>query len=84
MGNSRLIKIIFPLDIKSQTIKERVCSILFYTVPLLLLAMFTCINLNDFRWISLWILYCILFSPWFYYQLAYEKLERKYKIMSDI
>ena len=84
MGNSRLIKIIFPLDIKSLTIKERVCSILFYTVPLLLLAMFTCINLNDFRWISLWILYCILFSPWFYYQLAYEKLERKYKIMSDI
>ena len=44
MGNSRLIKIIFPLDIKSLTIKERVCSILFYTVPLLLLAMFTCIN----------------------------------------
>ena len=84
MGNSRLIKIIFPLDIKSLTIKERVCSILFYTVPLLLLAMFTCINLNDFRWISLWILYCILFSPWFYYQLAYEKLEPKYKIISDI
>ena len=32
----------------------------------------------------LWILYCILFSPWFYYLLNYERLEKKYKIMSDI
>ena len=84
MGNSRILKIMFPLDIKSLSMVERVCSILIYTVPLLLLAILTYINLNDFFSIVIWILYCILFSPWFYYILDYERLEKKYKIMSDI
>ena len=84
MGNSRILKIMFPLDIKSLSMVERVCSILIYTVPLLLLAILTYINLNDFFSIVIWILYCILFSPWFYYLLNYERLEKKYKIMSDI
>ena len=84
MGNSRILKIILPLDIKSLSMVERVCTILIYTVPLLLLAILTYINLNDFFSIVIWILYCILFSPWFYYILDYERLEKKYKIMSDI
>lgn len=84
MGNLRILKIILPLDIKSLSMVERVCSILIYTVPLLLLAILTYINLNDFFSIVIWILYCILFSPWFYYILDYERLEKKYKIMSDI
>lgn len=84
MGNLRISKIILPLDIKSLSMMERVCSILIYTVPLLLLAIFTFINLNNFFSIVIWILYCILFSPWFYYLLDYERLEKKYKIMSDI
>ena len=60
MGNSRILKIILPLDIKSLSMVERVCTILIYTVPLLLLAILTYINLNDFFSIVIWILYCIL------------------------
>ena len=84
MLDSGILKIIFPLDIKSLSMGERTCSVLIYTVPLLLLAILTAINLNDFFYIVIWILYCILFSPWFYYILAYERLEKNYKIMSDI
>lgn len=69
MGNLRISKIILPLDIKSLSMIERVCSILIYTVPLLLLAIFTFINLNNFFSIVIWILYCIL---------DYERLEKKY------
>ncbi|WP_407409852.1 hypothetical protein [Methanobrevibacter sp.] len=84
MGYLRISKIILPLDIKSLSMMERICSILIYTVPPLLLAILTCINLNNYFSIVMWILYCILFSPWFYYLLKYERLEKKYKIMSDI
>ena len=84
MDNLRISKILLPLDIKSLSMMERICSILIYTIPLLLLAILTCMNLNDFFSIVIWILYCILFSPWFYYLLNYERLEKKYKIMSDI
>nr|WP_295161024.1 hypothetical protein [uncultured Methanobrevibacter sp.] len=84
MDNLRISKILLPLDIKSLSMLERICSILIYTIPLLLLAILTCMNLNDFFSIVIWILYCILFSPWFYYLLNYERLEKKYKIMSDI
>lgn len=84
MLDSRILKIILPLDIKNLSMTEIVCSIFIWTVPLLLLAILTWINLNDIFSIVIWMLYCVLISPWFYYILAYERLEKKYKIMSDI
>ena len=48
MDNLRISKILLPLDIKSLSMMERICSILIYTIPLLLLAILTCMNLNDF------------------------------------
>ena len=34
--------------------------------------------------IVLWALYVVLFAPWWYCMLTYEKLEKKYKLDSDI
>lgn len=84
MASSRLFKIIVPIDIKSLSMKERICSVLIYTVPLLLVCLFMFSLAYDFFCIVMWILFVILFIPWYYYLLAYEKLEKKYKLKSDI
>ena len=75
MASSRLFKIIVPIDIKSLSMKERICSVLIYTVPLLLVCLFMFSLAYDFFCIVIWILFVILFIPWYYYLLAYEKLE---------
>ncbi len=84
MANSRLLKLILPLDVKSLSMKERIISILIYTVPLLILAIIMFIPSHDFNYLLIWILYCMLFSSWWYYLLGYERLEKKCKIISDI
>ena len=84
MANSRLFKLILPLDVKSLSMKERFLSILIYTVPLLILALIMFIPSHDFNYLLIWILYCVLFSSWWYYLLRYERLEKKCKIISDI
>ena len=84
MANSRLLKLILPLDVKNLSMKERFLSILIYTVPLLILALIMFIPSHDFNYLMIWILYCVLFSSWWYYLLGYERLEKKCKIISDI
>lgn len=85
MWNSKIMRILAPIDIKSLSMNERICHILIFTVPLLLfgIAMSTTMP-GDWFVILLWVLYFILFSPWYFYLLAYEKLEKKYKVESDI
>ena len=84
MANSRLFKLILPWDVKSLSMKERFLSILIYTVPLLILALIMFIPSHDLNYLLIWILYCVLFSSWWYYLLGYERLEKKCKIISDI
>ena len=84
MVNSRLLKILFPIDIKSLTIRERIYHILIFTVPLLLFAIVMATTPGGWFTIVLWALYVVLFAPWWYCMLTYEKLEKKYKLDSDI
>lgn len=84
MANSRLFKLILPLDVKSLSMKERFLSIMIYTVPLLILALIMFIPSHDFNYVRIWILYCMLFSSLWYYLLGYERLEKKCKVTSDI
>ena len=84
MEVSKLFKYLIPMDIKSLSKKERCYSILLYIVPFLLFCLVLSISANDFSFMILWGLYCILLFPWFFYLLSYERLERKYKILSDI
>ena len=84
MDVSKLFKYLIPIDIKSLSKKERCYSILLYIVPFLLFCLVLSISANDFSFMILWGLYCILLFPWFFYLLSYERLERKYKILSDI
>ena len=84
MADSKLLKIILPLDIESLSMRERICTILIYTVPLLLFCLFMIYISGHFEIIILWILFFIFFIPYYYYLLRYEKLEEKYHIKSEI
>ena len=84
MTASRLLKILFPIDIKSLTVRQRIYHILIFTVPLLLFLLLPFSTSFDFFYILLWLLYVILFAPWYCYLLAYEKLEKKYNVESEI
>ena len=72
MVNSRLLKILFPIDIKSLTIRERIYHILIFTVPLLLFAIVMATTPSGWFTIVLWALYVVLFAPWWYCMFTYE------------
>lgn len=83
MFNSKFFKILIPLDVKSLSMNERIMSILIYTLPFSLFSLIEFFFLGYFT-LEVLCIYYIFFFPIAYYLLAYEKLEKKYKIYSDI
>lgn len=63
--------------------KDRILSISIYTLPFTLFSVIEYFFIGLFT-LELLLIFYILFFPMAYYLLAYEKLEKKYKIYSDI
>ncbi len=83
MSKSKLFKLLVPLDVKSLSMKDRILSISIYTLPFTLFSVIEYFFIGLFT-LELLLIFYILFFPIAYYLLAYEKLEKKYKIYSDI
>ena len=73
MFNSKFFKILIPLDVKSLSMKERIMSILIYTLPFSIFSIIESFFLGNFT-LELLCIYYIFFFFFFFYLLAYEKL----------
>ena len=80
MFNSKFFKILIPLDVKSLSMKERIMSILIYTLPFSIFSLIEFFFLGYFT-LEVLCIYYIFFFPIAYYLLAYEKLEKNIKLI---